>query len=123
MDLIERFEDADDKEWVIVEANLPESASRCFIIGELGFMAEDLVTQIGYAETESGLKLGFRTEAIRDQVLGLLEPVVEEASQLSDKSAMSILWGRNIGRAGISLLNDGTVYPHSYVETIDPTRE
>lgn len=120
MDLVERFEDANDKEWVVVNVLLPLNASRHLIKGELGFMAEDLLTQIGYEESESGLKLGFRDEAIRDHILTLLDSVIEEATQISNERASAIRWARSMSRAGISLEANGKMEPHSYAETIDP---
>ncbi|MEL6569219.1 MAG: hypothetical protein AAFQ22_12425 [Pseudomonadota bacterium] len=123
MDLIERFDAADEKEWVMVDVALPREASRHFIKGELGFMAEDLVTQIGYRESETGLRLGFRDEAVRDQILEFLDPVIREAIKLTERRASTLRWARSMNRAGVSLESNGAIEEHRYVTTVTPNAD
>jgi hypothetical protein len=100
MGLVQKFGKAEtDSDWVFVDMDLPETANRNYIRNELGYMAEDYVTQIGYNETDGGLQLGFRPEAERDQILDHLTPVIEKSVGMSSKDSLSLwkVWSREGG--------------------------
>ncbi|MEO1661082.1 MAG: hypothetical protein AAFR51_08850 [Pseudomonadota bacterium] len=119
MDLVETFDDADEKEWVMVDMNLPNGANLAHIKWELKFMAEDLVTQIGFKEDGDQIKLGFQSEAFRDQVLEYLDPVVRESTRMTKREAFAHAWAKTGRRQGWNDLSDE---PCRYVETVEPSQ-
>lgn len=80
-------------------------------------MAEDLVTQIGLREDEDKIKLGFQSEALRDQVLEYLDPVVRASTRMTKQEAFAHAWAKSGKRDGWNDLFDG---PCRYVETVEP---
>lgn len=117
MHLVKEFKECDnDADWILVDVSLPENANRTHIRVELGYMAEDFVTQVGYTETDDGLELGFRSEAMRDEILQHLSSVIENSIGMPDKYAALLVkkWSRE-GRFPPS----ANVERHGYVETIE----
>ena len=120
MDLVETFDNADEKEWVMADMNIPDSANLAHIKWELKFMAEDLVTQIGFKEEGDKIKLGFQSEALRDRVLDYLDPVVRESTRMTKQEAFAHAWAKSGKRDG---WNDLFVGPCRYVDTVEPSEQ
>ncbi|MEO1322253.1 MAG: hypothetical protein AAFV59_04515 [Pseudomonadota bacterium] len=65
--------------WTRLTVELPADAFKPYVLAELRYMAEDFVIEIGCEETPTGMELGFRSTAQRDQVAPLLEKVIEDS--------------------------------------------
>ena len=117
MGLVQKFREKEqDSEWILVDVDLPKDANRHYIRIELGYMAEDFVTQVGYTETDNGLQLGFISEAMRDEILKHLGLVIDDSIGMKSEDAFQI-W-RSWSRRGI-FIDPTRRVRHGYVDTIE----